>query len=346
MTTSGKSIFILNTNSICTMALQKVGAVQVGQNARIEDLVVARQELTAMAENWRADDIFLWKTKWLVIPLTISSYVIGTNGACWECIRNHTSELANEPITGGQYNGFWYSRYSAWTTALSYSVGDIIVGSDNLLYECTAAHVSAANTKPITGSDYATAWSLFTSITPVAWSAGVSYHSLCDITLDSSVLGANKGCIGIGNAFLRDAFGQDTYINSHLQAFEYFRMANKWNPGKPTMVYFKKEGADSNELFFYPYPNDSTVTLNVEVFMYPETFDAAVTSPDFLQEWYAPLADGLAVRLYSYYPGRGRVSLGELQNIAQGSYDKARGLDTEKGEAQFVPDMTPRLGRY
>lgn len=54
------------------------------------------------------------------------SEVVGTDGKNYTCWKQHTSALANKPITGGFYPLFWYEAGSAggvWAVAQLYSDG-------------------------------------------------------------------------------------------------------------------------------------------------------------------------------------------------------------------------------
>ena len=337
--------FTLDFNDICTQALKRLGAVTFGNAPRIEDMLAAQNELNAMEKNWRADDVMLWKTKWVTVPLVASDFVLGSDGNSYECIRSHTSSTDTAPITGAQWLSYWGLRYSAWATATSYVAGQIVVGTDGDLYSCLLANVSAAGTKPITGASFATYWALYTAITPTAWVDATAYHSICNPLLDASILGTDNKIIGVGSAFLRNDQSQDSYVNSHLQAFEYFRMGNKLNQGRPTMLYYKRNPS-VDEFFLYPYPDTNTWVLNIELYFYPDDMVNPTDSVDFLSEWIAPLIDGLTVRLYPLFPGRSRTTLGEHIQIFRDSYAKAKGGDSEKGEVQYVPDFWLNNGRY
>lgn len=52
------------------------------------------------------------------------SVVTGTDAAAWKCIRSHTSDSTNRPITGANYLLYWESGGSgpsAWATSTSYT---------------------------------------------------------------------------------------------------------------------------------------------------------------------------------------------------------------------------------
>lgn len=57
------------------------------------------------------------------------SVVTGTDAAAWKCIRSHTSDSTNRPITGANYLLYWESGGSgpsAWATGTSYTAPQLI----------------------------------------------------------------------------------------------------------------------------------------------------------------------------------------------------------------------------
>lgn len=64
--------------------------------------------------------LFVWPT---LASVSSQSSVTGTDSASWKCIRSHTSDSTNRPITGASYLQYWESGGSAatWVTATSYT---------------------------------------------------------------------------------------------------------------------------------------------------------------------------------------------------------------------------------
>lgn len=327
MTPSTTKTFTLNRNQICTNALRKVGASAVWQTPNPQDIAYAVQELNSMIKNWRGDNIFVFDIERSVYSFTASSFVAGTDGNVYECTYPHTSALGNKPVTGAKYKGFWKLKYNVWVTATSYVAGDIVVGTDNNIYECILAHVAGASTRPITGGSWATYWVLDSSVTVTTWAVSTSYSSICAIQL-------NADTVGIGDGFIRED-DLDTPIDTELSSGDYFGLGNKIdNPGTPTECYFKR--GHTNYMFFYPYPDSTTdYVVVVEEYRQPSDFTDAANTPDFMQEWVAALVDGLAVRLHSTFPHGS--SYAELVDQSIKSLMSAKGLDSDKGDIYFRP---------
>jgi hypothetical protein len=155
MATSGSFDFNLTTNEIIEQAYRKVGKLADGQTLTPEQFQTAAQLFNAMVKAWRTDNIFLWTLDWITVPFTPSDVVQGSDGFDYECIRNHTSSAANEPITGPEYPSFWrkLSTSSAplWVTATDYkNIANIELDSNIVDIEIGRTRNSnSSNTRPI-----------------------------------------------------------------------------------------------------------------------------------------------------------------------------------------------------
>lgn len=336
MTTSGSSDFTLNRNAICQEALEMNQVVSFGQNAKQEDINKAANTLNMMFKTWRARYRMLWKQDWITVTFTQSNFVIGSDNNCYECIRNHASASDNKPITGTQYPSYWRLKYNDWVSGTSYVPGDIVVGSDNLLYECQVQNVASASDEPITGGSWATYWALYSSITPTTWSVAQSYTSIGNVAITSDI-------VGVGDAFIREGVS-DSILYTHLTTEEYFGYGDKVSESKPTDIYFRRRAISStqgsNSLFFYPYPASSTqYVVNIEVYRMPEDFDAAANTSDAFQEWIEATTYNLGAKLHHKYHILTPVEYSQLRKDAEQSLAAAIGLDNEKGNIMFSPKL-------
>lgn len=65
--------------------------------------------------------LFVWP---MLTSVNTQSVVTGTDAAAWKCIKSHTSDSTNKPITGANYLLYWESGGSgpsSWATATSYT---------------------------------------------------------------------------------------------------------------------------------------------------------------------------------------------------------------------------------
>lgn len=215
-----------------------------------------------------------------------------------------------------------------WLT-YAFTASSVVLGDDGYDYECIRNHTSSATDEAYTGGKSMSYWKKLTTSAGDAWVTGTAYTSICNIALGNDV-------IGLGSAFLRedDDSIDDTYLDATMTRDEYFGMSGKADTGQPTQVYFERR-LDNNSIFLYPYPDSSTdYILNIEVYEYPEDFDSNTNSPDFLQEWIAPLTDGLTMRLYPKFPSG---SYSQLKERFKETYERARMSDSQKGNVSFSP---------
>jgi hypothetical protein len=80
----------------------------------------SKRELTA------TNELFIWPA---LASVSTTSVVTGTDAAAWSCIRAHTADSTNRPITGDNYLQYWTSggsSPSAWATSTSYTAAETI----------------------------------------------------------------------------------------------------------------------------------------------------------------------------------------------------------------------------
>lgn len=85
--------------------------------------------------------LYVWPT---LSTVNSQSTIAGSDGNDYKCIRSHTSDSTNKPITGANYLQYWESAGTtgadAWVTATSYTAPQLILLKyKRPLYEFTAA---------------------------------------------------------------------------------------------------------------------------------------------------------------------------------------------------------------
>ena len=65
-------------------------------------------------------------------------------------------------------------------TVQSYTLSNVVIGTDGNNYYCKADHLAANDNKPITGANYALYWTL-TGVPGVAWVIGTNYTASFDV---------------------------------------------------------------------------------------------------------------------------------------------------------------------
>lgn len=116
MTTSGVYAFNLTRNQIIRNALLKVGGIDPGEQPTNEQYTYCGDYLNMIIESLRGKNSFVWEMQFVSFSLTASSLVLGSDGNTYECIRNHTSSSATEPVTGSEYLSFWQASGTSTAT--------------------------------------------------------------------------------------------------------------------------------------------------------------------------------------------------------------------------------------
>ncbi len=124
MTVSAVFTFDPSRTQIIEAAMKRIGVLAPGQNASSDQLVEGTFWLNLMVKAMQNDGIRLWTEEWETYTLTASSEVLGSDGLNYECIRPHTSDATNKPVTGADWPSYWTQRGSSggtWVTATSYT---------------------------------------------------------------------------------------------------------------------------------------------------------------------------------------------------------------------------------
>jgi len=290
MATSGDSTFELNTDQICTEALEMNGAVPAGNNPTQANLESAKRSLNAIVKAKSGSMKMLFKVEETVLPLVASSVVLGTDGFDYECIK---------------------------------------------------PHISAADTRPVTGAKYQAYWKKLATATGGAWVTATSYKSISSVELDDDVVGVGNGVSRLGVV--------DTTIYTHITKEEYSRYGNKTTKGTTNNLFFQRRrqpiiggtGTEAkNRVFLYPYPDSTTPVIVLETYRFAEDFNIAANTPDFLQEYTQWLTFELAVKMHFKLHNLDPAEFSQLKKERDSIFKEAEGLDEETGDVFMSPDLT------
>lgn len=218
-----------------------------------------------------------------------------------------------------------------WIT-IPLTASDVVLGTDGNDYECIRNHTSSSVNRPITGAQWASYWKEVNTSVGVLWVTATAYESICNVDLDSNVVGISDFKIRLT--------GGSTQAMTQLSLLDYSSLANTSNaPGPPTQMLFFRQ--PTSKVFFYPYPDSTEYTFEGYVYRYPEDFDTGADTPDLLREWLLPLVDNLA---YLIAPIQGIFGdqLKDLRAMAYESKESARKLDHESGNIKVGPALYNR----
>lgn len=249
--------------------------------------------------------------------------IVGSDSNQYICIKGHVSTTTLKPVTGGSYATYWTAypnmTYSvaAWVTSTAYAVGDIVYGTDDLLYKCTSAHTSGASTTPITGGSYAGVWTLVHR----QWATSTAYTSIGDFTLAD------------GYTSIIEMSVVDGATSTPIELVDlpvYFQdLSYKPSFGRPYKAGIDRQFDDMQKVYLYPFPSSATEYV-IHMVVKRELQDAGSAGSgytmDFPKSWENVLVYGLASDLADEYG----ISLGERQMLDR-KYEKykytAKGAD-------------------
>lgn len=103
----------------------------------------------------------------MLSSVNTQSVVTGTDSGAWKCIRSHTADSTNKPITGGNYLLYWESGGTSpatWATGTSYTAPQHL----RLWYKRPLADFDAAGDNPDFPSQWTDhlVWKLAESLAP------------------------------------------------------------------------------------------------------------------------------------------------------------------------------------
>lgn len=313
--------------------------------------------MNGMIKSWQAENIHLWKVQWLTQTLTASSEVTGTDSEVYTCIRGHTSNINNKPITGGNWNTYWKKTGSTggtWVTATAYTaISDI-----NLINSVTDSLAFAAtptNTITKTGEMYR-----FTANRSITVSSAENSNndgtykisSVDDNTITTSeditttnadddtaiVKEVRPKIFGIEDAFVRTDDTNDTRLNI-ITRKDYFEINDKTSEGLPNKIWF--EDALIPKIHLWPSPDDSSDVIHFSAVTRLEDFDAGTDEPDFDVKWIEALTFGLAYKL-SFEYGMASSERQFLLIESTSLKEMAKNDSNERVDLTIAPDLRRR----
>lgn len=100
--------FSMTRNQIVTAALRKINVAEQGQDPTATQISEGANRLNQIVMAWQNEGINLWTLDWRNQPLGNANTVIGSDGAFYRCINNHTSNNGNQPKIGPNWERYWY----------------------------------------------------------------------------------------------------------------------------------------------------------------------------------------------------------------------------------------------
>lgn len=280
MTTSGVVSFSVNQQQIITDAMMNCGALGVGETITDDDYQLCSRRLNMLVKQWQGRQDFspglkMWSRKNgnLFLSATTGTYSLGPNGTGW------ATNFTQQSTTVAAANG---ATSVTLASAAGISSGDNIgVVLDSL----------ALNWTTVNGAPAGNVVTLTTGLAGTAASGNVVYTY--------PVASQARRPLAIVTAVLRDQNNNDVPIYT-MTLQDYQALPTKTQvlaPTDPTSYYYQADLVNGTLKTDAPAAADCNKRIHFVYLSPPEDFVASTDTPDYPQEWYLALVDGLAVNI-------------------------------------------------
>jgi hypothetical protein len=300
MSVSGSIDFAVTRDDIITEALLLCGVIPDGDSPSDDQITSVSRTLNMMIKNWQAEGLNLFAVQevFLFLEKGKSRYTMGEGN------ERYGTDIVDKTLDGA---------HSAGTVNLTVSSTSGMVAGNDIGIQYGSSDMEWHEIGLVVDS---TTVSLVTALENDAadGAAVYSYDPLSERPM------------AVHNVIRRDAGGSDTPL-TQLSRSDYMNLAAKTSSGAVTGCWFDPQLLESY-LWVYPRTDKATDYLVMYVQRTLNDFDLATDNPDFPQEWYMPLAYGLAVAIAPKY-GVPVPTYQMLVQQAQYYKEVAHGFDRE-----------------
>lgn len=273
MATSGSINFSATRDSIITEALEQLNVLAEGQSPSSDQLTSCSRTLNMIVKSWQANGLNLFALQRLYVFLETDKveYSLSSSG-----------------------DNFTTSYVTTTTSSAS-------VETDTTIEVASITGISASDNIGVELSDGSMQWTTVDGA-PSGTTVTLSDALTDDVNTSARVYVYTTTAdrpMRIYNAVRRTSSNIDTPLKI-INRSEYVMLSNKQSEGSVLSIYYDPQ-VGTGKLFVYPEPTNTTDILVLWVQRTLEDFDAASDDVDFPQEWYLPLALGLAAALLPKY---------------------------------------------
>lgn len=308
--TSGSVDFTVNRDDIIRTALRTIGWIGIDQVPTANDIDICSLHLNLIVKQWQGRSDFggnlkAWsrKTGYIFLQKDQHSYLLGPSG------DHATSTYYSTTISASE---------AAGQTVISVTSITNMTNGDNIgiVLDSGSIHWSTISTS---GGGTVT---IVDSLPSASSSGKYVFWYTSKIRRPLSIISAS----------IRDTEASDLPIVTMIRE-SYEKLPTKSIDGTPS-AYLYEATLINGTMTFDVDPDDLTKVVRIVFLGAIEDFDAATDTPDYPQEWYAPLIDQLAIRIAPTY--RMQVS-NEMKLNRDESLSIARNTDPETCEEYFQP---------
>jgi hypothetical protein len=273
---------VVTRDQYIARACKLVGLIADGGNAVISADMLAdgKAMLADLNAAWHNEGINLNVNRETTFPMPAASVRLGPDGESYTCINPHVAEAG--------------------------SVVELTPGGTQ--YACLESHTASATSRPTTGTDWTTYWSVYalggspvttwisgvaytgapsrpatgaywldywkkTGTATIAWAIGATYDA-------PHVFNLPVGLMYVKDAYLRDSSGYD-YPLSIVPETEYLGIADKFTSGKPALLQVVERPWNAKTVRMFPaFPDRTDYMLHVNGVYYMGDFTNPSTELD------------------------------------------------------------------
>lgn len=320
MATSNSIDFLVSTKEIIQEAHEILGVVGEGQSINTEQYQTGLRTLNMMAKTWQAKGLNLFAVQETFLFLRQNQIEYTLTGTT----TDHWTTQFSETTTSAAALAAATSIDLADSTGIS--DGDFIgvkTDAGEILHWTTVSDASGAPTI------------VLTEALPADVSSGATVYFYTNKANRPMKLLEAYTVRFTGN-------GQGTDIPiGIIGRVDYGELSNKQSSGVVNQIYQDPQVQDF-KVSVWPVADSERDYLRLFVKRRLQDFDCAIHTPDYPEEWYAPLAWGLALLLTTKY-GVPDQTYNRVKGIAKSLYDAADGFDQENETSVFLkPDTWGR----
>jgi hypothetical protein len=318
MATSGSSNYATSTQEIITEALELLGVLGEGEAYTPAQYTSCVRTLNMMIKNWQAAGLNLFSVVVMILFL-----------------KKDQQQYTLSSTTTDNFT-FNTTRATLTTAPASSGASTVVLEESSAVGFGPGVHIGIQLSDGLT----------------MFWTTVVSVIGLAVNLTDPLPSNVNQGAIVYGyqtkanrpmrilEAYLRRNSPNLTATDipmGMLSRSDYWSLSTKNTASQPLQLYFNPQVGLAT-IRIWPVASDETQSIIMQCQATLDDFDNATDEPDYPQEWFLPLAYGLAVMLAPKY-GTPQQDYARIKQTADSLYLTASGWDAEQETSvYFKPD--------
>lgn len=293
--------FNITRDDIITEALELLNILGEGETPNPDQLLSSSRTLNMMTKTWQADglNLFAVERQYLFTVDNQEEYSLSSSTT-----DHFTADFVETTLSADSASG-------ATTITVTSDAG--ILDGDNI----GIAFNNTVQWTTVNGAPAANVITLTDTLDNDVTTGAIVYAYTTKANRPMKIV---EGYVHIGTSNTDIPLG-------NISRRRYNRLSIKDTEGLVNQFYYDPQISAGN-LFVWPTTDDEKNYLLLFVQRTLSDFDSAIDNPDYSQEWFLPLAYGLATLLAPKY-GISAQQFSRISNISRYYYDIAKGFDEE-----------------